>query len=197
MSGQRPPDDRDTDPQPVDLMSLGGATDRPPRRPVIREAISALDRSPALARGAAAITALGLVVALTGWVVRSRDESTSTAETHGLTPDQAACFAYGRLERRVATVIDPRFTGDRSFVDDGLRDEVAGLGGLAGGYPSADDRLVAAFAAVADRTDEYTAARRGRADELAARSAAVDAAAQACVEVAGFDVDAMEPTSAS
>lgn len=148
----------------------------------------------------AAVTVIALLAIVLGWA--TRDDTTAielpAVESHGLNPDEAACFAFGLIENRFEARLESTEgidEGDASELSGPVSQEVDEIDDLAAEHPEADYRLITAFAAVADagtvltETDGF-ADMRSAASE---RADAVDAAGDACDEVAGFDVADLEP----
>lgn len=144
------------------------------------------------------IAVVALIVALLALTTRSDDTAIElpAVESHGLDPDQAACFAYGLIEQRFDVRLgSDGFEQDPSEISGELTQEIQALDNLAANHPEADYRLISVFAAVADAgtvlddVDGFAQYQTAVAD----RADAVDAAAQECDDVAGFDVDRMEP----
>lgn len=148
-----------------------------------------------------AVAVIAVLVALLG--VTSRDDETAielpAVESHGLEPDEAACFAFGLIEKRFEVRLGPEGfdTSDPSEVTGTLTQELQALDDLAADHPEADYRLITAFAALAD-ANTVLADSDGFADfrsSVSERADAVQAAADACDEVAEFDVAELEPRS--
>jgi len=148
----------------------------------------------------AAVTVLALLATAIG--LTDRDDSAAielpAVESHGLNPDEAACFAFGLIQNRFEARLESTEgidEGDSSELSGPVSQEIDEIDDLAAEHPEADYRLITAFAAVADagtvltETDGF-ADLRSAADE---RVDAVAAAGDECDEVAGFDVDDLEP----
>ena len=146
-----------------------------------------------------AVAVIALIAAILG--LANRDDSTAielpAVESHGLNPDEAACFAFGLIENRFEVRLDPAGfeTSDPSELSGPINQEIQAIDNLASEHPEADYRLITAFAAVADAgtiiadTDSLTTFRTAVSD----RADAVAAASGRCDEVAGFDVADLEP----
>jgi hypothetical protein len=140
-----------------------------------------------------------LLVALIA--VTSRSSTTAVqlpaVESHGLDHDQAACLAYGLIEQRFTVRLGSAgFDAvDPSEISGELSQEIQALDNLAANHPEADYQLITAFAAVANAgtvLDDVDGFARYQT-AVAERADAVEAAARACDQVAGFDVDELEP----
>jgi hypothetical protein len=158
----------------------------------------ALDRERRLVVVLAVVAGLALVVAVAALATDDGAPPVElpAVESHGLDEDQAACFDFARTQSRLdALVSDLDISESDDFLGP-LSDEVEALDTLPSRYPEADYRLVAAFSAVADasatlvETDEVFTV--GGSIEL--RQTAVEDAVELCREVAGFDVEELEPT---
>lgn len=146
-----------------------------------------------------AVALAAVIVAVVG--VASRDDQAAielpAVESHGLDPDEAACFAYGLIEKRFDVRLGQEGfdTPDPTEVLGPLNQEIQALDELAADHPEADYRLITAFAAVADAGTALTDID-GFApfpSLVAERADAVEAAVAACDDVAGFDVNELEP----
>lgn len=142
------------------------------------------------------LTAIALVAAAIGWGT-TQDAPTTPAvgrgsgESHGLTSNQAACFAFGRVEGRVEAKLGPV-----SPVDGGLQRrivaaEIRNIDTLAQAYPSADYRLIVAFADVANalvrlQNERDPAKLRQLVDSLATAN-------NACRDLASYDLKRASP----
>ncbi|MGI8435258.1 MAG: hypothetical protein ACR2LE_11070 [Nocardioidaceae bacterium] len=170
----------------------GGPESQAPRGP--SRALAAVDRHHgSLLLGSGWISVTALVVAALGWATgdpRTAPPVTgSVDESHGLSSDQAACFAFSRVESRVKAVL-----GSQSPIGVGperheIVSEIRRLDVLAADYPSADYRLVAAFADVADASVRLSQARETRDFEQLAveRFTALTHVRDACRSIADFD----------
>ncbi len=150
------------------------------------------------------VTVVALAVALAGWTSRAPAPEPAVTlpavESHGLTEDQAACFAFAQIESRADAELgnaDPTKLGASSEVaGHALAGEVQRLDELAAAFPTADYRLIAAFSDVADaavimarvhRYDEYLGAGTDRASRITT-------ARDACTSIAGFDTATRQVT---
>ncbi len=113
----------------------------------------------------------------------------SPDESHGLSSDQAACFGFSRIESRVRAVL-----GSESPIGIGperhtIVTEIKSLDALGADYPSADYRLVAAFAGVANASVRLSQAQEPRDfDELVVeRFNELTHARDACRSITDFD----------
>jgi len=145
------------------------------------------------------VAVLALLVALVGMV--SRDDNAAielpAVESHGLNPDEAACFAFGLIENRFDVRLGPEGfdTPDPTILSGPINQEILAIDDLPANHPEADYQLITAFAAVADAATVLSDAE-GFADfrsAIADRADAVASAEDACNEVAGFDVTVLEP----
>jgi hypothetical protein len=157
------------------------------------------ERSRWLVIGAVVASVTALNVAFVGWATRGSVEAVpaqvSQRQTHGLTEDQAACFAFSRVELRFSTLViasGEDFVGPRS---DALAAEVNQLDQLGTDYPGADYRLIVAFHEIGDASIRLAAAIntiQGR-DLLSQRSGLLSAAYDACADLARFDARSGTP----
>lgn len=168
--------------------------------PLFEWALTAMDRHRTSALvGLGSITVIALVVAALGWAtdrpatVNAKPQSGN--ESHGLTADQAACFALGRIEGRVAAVLGEEGTIGLGPTRPFLGTEIASLDGLGAAYPAADYRLIVAFADVANASVRMS---NGSSDKtyrrlVVERATAVEKVHGACREIASFDIDTSSP----
>jgi hypothetical protein len=179
----------------------GAEADRAARWSTVLAAGRRLDRSRAFATAAVLITVTALNLALVGWVTREAGDgnaadASSSRATHGLTEDQASCFAFSRAEARIAAVlgaISPIGIGPERAA---LRDEVAALDAIGADYPSADYRLIVAFHEVGNSSVKLLRAgpRSFYSKELEnQRYMLLVAARETCDEIAGFDTQTSTP----
>lgn len=147
----------------------------------------------------AGISAVALVATVLGLATRGSETPVQlpTVQSHGLDVHAAACFAYGRVERRLAAELGAAGLAESSE-DLGrvpMTEEIDALDGLAAEYPEADYRLIVAFADVADTSVRLLNAEQGFEFEEARndRLQALDAAQSACAEISGFDVAKLQP----
>lgn len=144
-----------------------------------------------------AVTAL--VAAAIGW--GTREPMTTPAagraagESHGLTANQAACFAFGRVEDRVEAVLGSVSPDGGGVQRPTVAAEITSLDTLGQEYPSADYRLIVAFADVADASVRIQNERdpaRAR-PLLAARVNSLATANNACRDLASYDLTRTGP----
>jgi len=161
---------------------------------------TALDRERRLVAVLCGVAVVALVVALVGLVTDDPEPPVQlpAVESHGLDPDQAACFDYARIEDRLVARVSDDSLGDPDSGDliAPLNAEVDALDSIASRYPEADYVLISAFAAVADSSAailEIEAAFEFDA-AMEARETALEGAAEACADVGDFDVDELAPT---
>jgi hypothetical protein len=160
--------------------------------------LDALLRSRVAAAALAVATVVGVGVAVVGRLpVADRPAASPPPGSSGLTTDQSACFGFALVNRRAELLVGSRLphgVGPRARA---IGDEVKALDRLAARNPSADYRLVSAFADVADQAVRMLGVRGRRAAAAIAVDwvAAARAAGDACVELAGFDIDAVRPVA--
>jgi hypothetical protein len=143
------------------------------------------------------VTALN--IAFVGWATRAPGDAVTARapqrEAHGLTEDQATCFAFARIEQRFSTLViasGDEFARPRSPA---LADEVDQLDHLATDYPGADYRLIVAFHDIGDSSIRLAAAINTiqSRDLLSQRSDLLGAAYDACADIARFDARSAQP----
>jgi hypothetical protein len=159
-----------------------------------------VDRSRAFLAVSALVTVTALNVALVGWATRSSDIDNAVAaatqrETHGLTENQAACFAFSRAEARVAAVLGAASPVGVGPERGALRREVRTLDGISHAYPDADYRLIVAFHEVGNSSVKIlTAGKTLLSTELQTqRFTLLVAARDACAEIGSFDTRTSTP----
>ena len=196
-------DKSDEDERPYELISFGAEGSKRSlawvRADRARQAVLRADHSRALVAGLALVTVIALMVAGAGWLVRSPAEAPAAAspdfESHGLDADQAACFAFARIERRVTIILGGETPLDFGPMRRTFTHEVAQLDRLSDDYPKSDYRLIVAFNAVGDSSIEYLASDdpTQQTDLGNARFYAMRDARAACEQIAGFDIRAAAP----
>jgi hypothetical protein len=159
-----------------------------------------LDRSRSLVIVAVCIGVTALNVGFVGWATRDRTDDSGTAasaETHGLSEDQAACFAFARIESRVSAIIGTAQHDVDNLERSTLKSEIDLLDRLASDYPSADYRLMVGFHEVADASVRFIASRftEHSRDLSSQRLLILNAARDLCVDVAHFDTRAAQPAT--
>ena len=127
--------------------------------------------------------------------VESPSATSAARSTDSLTADQQACLAFALVNRRAQLLIGARFPYGVGPTAQAMTAEVTALDRLATTNPSADYRLVSAFADVADQSVRMLGVRGRRALAAMAvtRVTATRAAADACLQIAAFDIDAVRP----
>jgi hypothetical protein len=204
-----PPLEHHDDPRAEDSLSvaLGGFEEAKTAEPGRRGAWSGvvasgrrLDRSQVFVTVSALVTVTALNAALVGWATRSSDDGNAAAATaqratHGLTENQAACFAFSRAEARVAAVLGAASPVGVGPERGALRREVQTLDGISLQYPDADYRLIVAFHEVGNSSVKIlTAGRTLLSTELQTqRFTLLVAARDACAQVGSFDTRTATP----
>jgi hypothetical protein len=153
-------------------------------------------RSRVTAAGLAVVAVVGAGVAVVGRLPVEDPSATSAARsTDGLTADQQACLAFALVNRRAQLLIGARFPHGADPRAQAMTAEIMALDRLATTNPSADYRLVSVFADVADQSVRMLGVRgrRALAAMAVARVTATRAAGDACQQIAGFDIVAVEP----
>ncbi|HSS68888.1 MAG TPA: hypothetical protein VLK34_10085 [Nocardioidaceae bacterium] len=161
-----------------------------------RSWLDGLFHSRVTAAALAVVAVAGIGAAVVGRLPVASPAATSTAGSiDGLTADQHACLAFALVDRRAQLLIGARFPQGAGPRAQAMTDEVKALDRLATTNPAADYRLVSAFADVADQSVRMLGVRgrRALAAMAVARVTATRAAHDACVEIAGFDIDAVQP----
>jgi hypothetical protein len=119
-------------------------------------------------------------------------------ESHQLSADQAACLAAGLVMRRSNVLdLELRLGKYQTLEPDAgvdLQTETDAFDEIAPQHPAADERLTRAFAEVADEATTAIGARDVIAyrDGVSGWAAARSVVAQRCLEIAEFDVDALD-----
>jgi hypothetical protein len=156
---------------------------------------------PNVVLGLAAAVAIGCV-ALAVWSMSSAAQNAPTTlpvvESHGLTVDQATCLdlatVMSRSQANDLEVTLGKYQGLDPVAELDLRREIAELDSATVSHPEADRRLVTVIREVADDGSAVIAA----SDSVAYRTAVTGWAASAsdarsrCLELADFDVEALD-----
>jgi hypothetical protein len=172
-----------------------GWTDTTPRSPGrIWTLLARLDRDRRVLVAGALLTAAALVAAVAGWALNGSPEQPSfhlaeaTVDTHGLSQSQAACERFSTIERIVETSAIERYNVGLPPDPAVMRRSVRSFDAIAGEFPAADYRLIAAFSAVSDHTMRLLHGAPGAdPDANTAGFTALGAARRACIDVAAYD----------
>lgn len=148
---------------------------------------------------AAAVAIVAVASAAWAWTADStRPTTLPVVESHQLSADQAACLEAGLVMRRSNVLdLELRLGKYQTLEPDAgvdLQTETDGFDDIAPQHPGADQSLTRAFAEVADEgtatigAHDVFAYRDGVSGWAAARSTV----AQRCLEIAEFDVEALD-----